>query len=225
MTSIFYYLPEDGDEEEHPNMFSVNGKSLTLRDVREAFPLEGGFHFRFKKQYKGTFVWLDVFQDLAAVPTYDGVIVSKVTRLSTSSEEHVEPPPRCRTADANLTPSVSDTTNVHNTRSLTPPPRERVIKSNDRHSSGDLLGLHSPVSGTHVLESSAHVLDNCDFLGTNHNMMGLDWESPPLVAARTNSQKKTIPAVLGSPSIRQAASPSKLHIASDLSTAAKDFKL
>jgi hypothetical protein len=86
-TSVLYFVPEDGDEEEHPNVFSIArpaGK-VRLGDVKQKFPLPGGYQFRFKRAFKNTFVWADVGDDYEVVPRFEGNIVCKVTRLHASS--------------------------------------------------------------------------------------------------------------------------------------------
>ena len=52
-----YFVPGDGDELEHPNMFSVatRGADVTLGDVRKSFPVPGRYHFRAMKAWKSTY--------------------------------------------------------------------------------------------------------------------------------------------------------------------------
>ena len=52
-----------------------------LADVKHAFPLPGAYHFRFKRGYKNTYVWLDVSNDADVVPVHDGFIMTKVSRI------------------------------------------------------------------------------------------------------------------------------------------------
>ena len=84
-TTVLYWIPGDGDEEDEPNFFSLNmdPKSVTVGDIMKNFPLGGdGFHFRFKCKYTSTFIWRDPPANLGvAPPRYDGGIVLKVTRL------------------------------------------------------------------------------------------------------------------------------------------------
>lgn len=95
-----YFIPEDGDEEAHPNVFLApkprqQGAPPTLRAVRDAFPLPGQYHFRFKSplypgadREKGAMaVWMDVTQDQQPVPTWKTGIVAKVTRISMEEDE------------------------------------------------------------------------------------------------------------------------------------------
>ena len=47
---IQYFIPCDGDSEEHPNVFMIRKapKQLTLADVTGNFPLPGAYLFRAK---------------------------------------------------------------------------------------------------------------------------------------------------------------------------------
>ena len=47
---VQYFIPSDGDTEEHPNVFVVRvpPRALALRDVSAAFPLPGEYLFRAK---------------------------------------------------------------------------------------------------------------------------------------------------------------------------------
>ena len=60
-TLIYYVIPEDDDDFEHPNVFAIHKsvKQLTIGEVVEAFPLPGVYHFRFKTAFMKTFVWED----------------------------------------------------------------------------------------------------------------------------------------------------------------------
>ena len=83
-TTVLYWIPGDGDEEDEPNFFFLNmdPKSVTVRDIVDNFPLGDGFHFRFKCKYSSTFIWRDPPANLGvAPPRCDGGIVLKVTRL------------------------------------------------------------------------------------------------------------------------------------------------
>ncbi len=86
-TAVLYFVPDDGDEEEHPNVFSIArpaGK-VRLGDVKQKFPLPGGYQFRFKRAFKNTFVWADVGDNYEVVPRFEGNIVCKVSRLRAPS--------------------------------------------------------------------------------------------------------------------------------------------
>jgi len=52
MTSyISYFIPADGDSEEHPNVFLIRKpqKEVRTSDVTASFPLPGTYHFRAKQ--------------------------------------------------------------------------------------------------------------------------------------------------------------------------------
>jgi hypothetical protein len=83
---IYYYIPSDLDDEQHPNAFYLRkeeGQQITLSLIRKAFPLPGQYHFRFKTNFKNTYVWKDTSSDNDKIPSYDGKIVAKVSRLRT----------------------------------------------------------------------------------------------------------------------------------------------
>jgi len=103
MSQIRYYIPEDGDNENHPNVFllpsstkpsstgesSGSGMSPKLGDIRSAFPVPGNYHFRFKcplvpgtDREKNTIsVWMDCYNDNSRVGVWKNTIFAKVTRI------------------------------------------------------------------------------------------------------------------------------------------------
>jgi hypothetical protein len=48
---ISYFIPADGDSEEHPNVFLIRKpqKEIKTSDVTASFPLPGTYHFRAKQ--------------------------------------------------------------------------------------------------------------------------------------------------------------------------------
>ena len=98
LLSFSYFIPEDGDEELHPNVFLApksRDPTPTLQAVQDAFPLPGHYHFRFKSPLtpggdrdKGAMaVGMDVVQPQQPVPTWRNSIVAKVTRISMEEED------------------------------------------------------------------------------------------------------------------------------------------
>ncbi|CAN0403761.1 unnamed protein product, partial [Laminaria digitata] len=82
-----YFIPADGDDPAHPNVFQlpsglVGSGSVRCADVEKHFPLPGRYHFRFKKKFRDAFVWVDMTDAAAVVPACDGVFTAKITRLS-----------------------------------------------------------------------------------------------------------------------------------------------
>eukprot|EP00747_Dinoflagellata_sp_TGD_P189535 gnl/TRDRNA2_/TRDRNA2_49961_c0_seq1.p2 gnl/TRDRNA2_/TRDRNA2_49961_c0~~gnl/TRDRNA2_/TRDRNA2_49961_c0_seq1.p2 ORF type:complete len:188 (+),score=49.32 gnl/TRDRNA2_/TRDRNA2_49961_c0_seq1:185-748(+) len=90
---VYYYLPSDNDEEEHPNTFSVvqQGKGIKLRDIKARFPLPGSYHWRFKMKWESAFVWMDVTNEDSIVPVFGEKIIAKVLRLNWDGG--AQPPP------------------------------------------------------------------------------------------------------------------------------------
>ena len=84
MTLVYYHIPEDGDTLAVPNAFAVpkTQDAVTLSDIRGGFPIEGDYHFRFRNQVSGNAVWLDVSNEASTLPTYEGKIIMKVTRIT-----------------------------------------------------------------------------------------------------------------------------------------------
>jgi hypothetical protein len=82
MTRVKYFIPEDGDDEQHPNLFTLSkDKGLTLKDLRNAFPVPGVYHFRILRSIGTTKVWMDALDDATDIPVDDKCIFAKVTRL------------------------------------------------------------------------------------------------------------------------------------------------
>lgn len=95
MATIKYFVPEDGDTEEHPNIFMLprstqSGSSPRLGDVMANFPMPGRYHFRFKSplipgtdREKGAVaVWMDCVDENQNVGVWKNSIFAKVTRIS-----------------------------------------------------------------------------------------------------------------------------------------------
>ncbi len=51
---IKYFVPEDGDDAQHPNCFQVDGSgSASLSAIRKAFPLPGYVHIYIDRGDRG----------------------------------------------------------------------------------------------------------------------------------------------------------------------------
>eukprot|EP00929_Paragymnodinium_shiwhaense_P096923 TRINITY_DN5866_c0_g1_i1.p1 TRINITY_DN5866_c0_g1~~TRINITY_DN5866_c0_g1_i1.p1 ORF type:complete len:174 (+),score=43.26 TRINITY_DN5866_c0_g1_i1:177-698(+) len=81
---VYYWLPGDNDESEHPNVFHMQSvdKAVKLRDIRSKFPLPGSYHFRFKMKWEQNAVWMDVTNEDSSVPLFDDKIFAKVLRVT-----------------------------------------------------------------------------------------------------------------------------------------------
>jgi len=99
MTTIRYFIPEDGDTEEHPNIYLMpkptqSGFSPRLGDIKDSFPVPGNYHFRFKSplipgtdREKGAIsVWMDCVDDDQHVGVWRNTIFAKVTRINMNDD-------------------------------------------------------------------------------------------------------------------------------------------
>lgn len=83
MTFIKYFIPEDGDEQNHPNVYSLDSSQPKLFEIKKSFPISGEYHFRFLKNVAELVVWMDVLDDSCVVPSFQGSIFAKVSRITT----------------------------------------------------------------------------------------------------------------------------------------------
>ncbi|CEG46200.1 apicomplexan specific region near n-terminus [Plasmopara halstedii] len=94
-----YFVPEDGDTSDHLNVVPLpRVEQLRLLHVKKSFPLPGDFHFRFKTAFEGTYVWLDVVNDADPVPDFNGLVISKISRVQ--RESLIRKPERTETSEA-----------------------------------------------------------------------------------------------------------------------------
>lgn len=95
-----YFIPEDGDTEDQPNVFlmqkdSSSNLSPKLREIQAAFPLPGTYHFRFKcplipgtdREKGAVSVWMDCVDPDQHVGVWRNSIFAKVTRINMEDEE------------------------------------------------------------------------------------------------------------------------------------------
>lgn len=82
---VKYFIPEDGDEQGHPNVFRIGLSQPTVADIKSAFPVPGRFHLRFLKEIGSQTVWFDINDDSVLVPMHRGSIFIKVSRIPSSS--------------------------------------------------------------------------------------------------------------------------------------------
>ena len=104
-SAVRYFIPEDGDNELQPNIFLAPksrqpGHPPTLGQIKQAFPLLGRYHYRFKTSIGGNnsndthnntkhhlAVWMDCIDDQMPVPVWQSQIVAKITRIGVEEEE------------------------------------------------------------------------------------------------------------------------------------------
>jgi len=86
----FYHIQgEDGESASRPNAFRIPVKAdgkPTLKDVQNAFPLQGSgsFYFRFRVKAGDGFGYLDLPSSSAQIPLLGGNVHAKVLRMSGS---------------------------------------------------------------------------------------------------------------------------------------------
>lgn len=116
-----------------------------LGQVRDAFPLPGHYHFRFKSplfpgadREKGAMaVWMDVVNDSAAVPTWKNSIVAKVTRVSAEDDDDDD--------------DDEDFGHHHAPAASAPPPQQQS------HQPRAPPSHHSSAGASHASADSAHL--------------------------------------------------------------------
>ncbi len=177
-----YFLPEDGDNEEHPNVFlapkSSNGYPPRLGQIKDSFPLPGSYHFRFKtalvpgtdRDKHAVAVWMDCVDDSKSVPVWHNSIVAKGTRLGCDEEVFAESAPSMARTDSNVSaasvhsssqPVAADinTQSTHDSLlgSFDDPSPAPAATSSAPSSSGNLLDVDNhlpsaPASGNSLLD-------------------------------------------------------------------------
>ena len=168
-----YFLPEDGDNEENPNVFLASkpsrpGYPPLLGQIKDTFPLPGNYHFRFKtalvpgtdRDKHAVAVWMDCVDDNQPVQVWQNSIVAKVTRLGLDEEGYVErlapaaPVSRVRT-DSNVSAA-----SVHSSNQPVAP--DNIIHTQSTHDDS-LLGSFddppAPAAARSAPSSSGNLLD------------------------------------------------------------------
>ena len=64
-------------------------EEVKIDDIRGLFPLEGEYIFRFKYKYNNAIVWMDLPNDSAKIPLFNGKIFVKATRISWDSNSKI----------------------------------------------------------------------------------------------------------------------------------------
>ncbi|MCQ2817140.1 MAG: hypothetical protein MJ252_07735 [archaeon] len=83
-TFIYYFIPEDREDESKMNVFMIYKpyKEVRITDIKENFPVPGEYYFRFKFDYNGKNVWIDFNNANSQLPQFEQKIIMKVTRVS-----------------------------------------------------------------------------------------------------------------------------------------------
>ena len=145
-----YFLPEDGDVEDTPNVFLAPksnrpGYPPQLGQIKKSFPLPGTYHFRFKtalvpgtdRDKNAVPVWMDCVGDSECVPVWQSSIIAKVTRISLEEEEYDEDFDRTAATHSRANSNVSTSSSVH---SASQQQKTTTSSTQSMHSSDSLLG-------------------------------------------------------------------------------------
>mmetsp|Transcript_5698 Transcript_5698/g.12932 ORF Transcript_5698/g.12932 Transcript_5698/m.12932 type:complete len:321 (-) Transcript_5698:136-1098(-) len=171
MASIRYYLPEDGDHEDTPNVFlspkpSRPGYPPLLGQIKGSFPLPGSYHFRFKtalvpgtdRDKNALAVWMDCVDDSQPVPVWQNSIIAKVTRISLDDDDEFDED----FASAGVSRAESNVSAVSaaSMHSAQPKPITESASTHSMHSSDSLLGAFddppAPAAPAASAASSVH---------------------------------------------------------------------
>lgn len=96
MTLVYYYVPEDQDDPDFPNVFGVMMPKANVRyqHIEQNFPLKGQYIFRFKVMHDNNVVWLDLQDSQSRLPTFKDRIFVKATRVTWDNPELMKSPYR-----------------------------------------------------------------------------------------------------------------------------------
>ena len=104
---IKYIVPEDGDDQAHPNVFKITASQApTLGQLKKAFPLPGKYHFRCLRSINNMTVWMDTTDDNAALVAFEGAIFLKASRIGENNMRHQQP-----SSSSTTTTTGSDSSN------------------------------------------------------------------------------------------------------------------
>lgn len=166
-----YFIPEDGDSEDHPNIFLTSksvqsGFSPRLKDIKHSFPMPGNYHFRFKtslipgtdREKSAVAVWMDCVDDNQHVGVWRGTVFAKVTRINMDDDDD-DYEFQARSAPVSApAPAQRQQQTAPAPRQAAPQPAasdnllgvfdEQPSSAHSSHHEGDLLGTSSaPPSG------------------------------------------------------------------------------
>lgn len=69
----------------------MSQKEISYKDISKNFPLKGQYIFRFKFKHGKKIVWLDLQKKKERIPTFEGMIFMKVTRINWGSPAPTQP--------------------------------------------------------------------------------------------------------------------------------------
>ena len=154
ITSIFYYIPEDGEDGTEMNAFPVykSIEDVRLTDIKEAFPVPGDYHFRFQHLYNHKMlVWLDLNNEGWQLPQVENQIIVKALRLSWKTKAYTS-------ASKESTPIFEKT---------------RSSEPEEHKDLDDLLGIHEEGKGG--LTRHSHPVKQKQHISADDNLNDMDF--------------------------------------------------
>lgn len=198
---VRYFVPEDGDDANHPNVFCVD-RMNTLDDVKRSFPLSGNFHFRFMKELDKMTVWMDIVDSSTPLPTYQGGIFIKANRIRSSSSTRSEPPQASKS-------NLSSTNSVSS--SSVPPAKTSSPIAPVRQPSETLLNMDihdedfgGPATSPQPVAASSPVPPAENVFGDNHDLLELSSSSS---SSTTNQKTSSNADLFGLDTLQPVSSP------------------
>lgn len=198
MTTIRYFIPEDGDNELQPNVFLApkprqSGMPPTLGQVKSAFPLPGRYHFRFKTPLapggdreggkNAVAVWMDCVEDRQPIPVWKNTVIAKVTRVGVEDEEDDDDDDSDFGTSARAsTASAPRPAPAPAAQQQPPPPQEPMLDIFDgpapavTHSaptSNNLFDTPNPASGASLLNMDAGGYHGAPSHGAANDFLGM----------------------------------------------------
>lgn len=83
-TLIYYYIPEDGETQTDLNTYGIpkSKDQVTLKDIKNTFPLRGKYTFRFLTKYNKSNIFVDVLSEDENVPFAEKKVIVKANRIN-----------------------------------------------------------------------------------------------------------------------------------------------
>ncbi|KAL4471725.1 hypothetical protein ABPG74_008618 [Tetrahymena malaccensis] len=106
ISNVFYHIPQDKDDPDIPNVFCVPKaqEEIRLADIKNYFPLNGQYIFRFKYKYNNQVVWMDIPENSKKLPIYEGRIFLKATRVQWGDQQKKAEPEQVQAPVQNQPP-------------------------------------------------------------------------------------------------------------------------
>lgn len=181
---VKYFIPEDGDEQLHPNVFKIQqqGQQVALGTIKKSFPLPGSYHFRFLhcagNNGSSSRVWLDVVDDDALIPVTDDGILAKVSRIHNNRCEGQEG----RNINGASFPSKINTQQSEKSR----PTSEKLINFDS-----DSGGL-SPISKSVDSRGSSTTAAGINLSSGSDDLIGFNATLEPVVSSSSSRNPSNI---------------------------------